>query len=91
MNLNLKWTPVLVLSILITPLSIIGGINFTYFDNNGGQSLLGLFLFGLLVVNLIILIIEQLIVKKNYPLKKVWITEISIILAIILLTYIFSD
>jgi uncharacterized membrane protein len=91
MKLKIKLTPVSVLSIIIIPLCIIGGINFTYFDNKGGQSLLGVFLFGLLVINIILLFIEQAVIKKSYALKKVWIIELSIILTIILLTYIFSD
>ena len=91
MKLKLKKTPILFLSILLIPISIIGSINFLFIDNNGGMALAGVLLLGVLIVNLVILLIEQTILRNFVDLKKVWIIEISVILLIILFTIIFSD
>ena len=91
MKLKLKKTPILFISILFIPLSIIGTINYLFIDNKGGMSLAGVLLLGVLIVNLVILFIEQALLRNLVDLKKIWIIEISVILLIILMTIIFSD
>ena len=91
MKLNLKKTPVLFLSIILVPLFFCGAFYYLLVENNGGMALVGTISLFALIVNLIILIIEQLILKNIFNLKKIWIAEIVVILLIILFTIIFSD
>ena len=91
MKLKFKKTPILFLSILLIPLSVIGTINFLFFDNKGGMSLAGVLLLGVLIFNLVILLIEQVILINFVNLKKVWILELTLIILIILFSIIFSD
>ena len=70
MKLKLKKTPILFFSILLIPWSIIGTSSFLFIDNKGGISLAGVLLLRALVVNLLILLIEQAVLKSVENLKK---------------------
>jgi len=90
MKLIIKRTPIFLLSLIFIPLSIFGSIYYTFMENKGGMALAGTLFIGVLIFNLIILFIEQSLIKKDFNHIKVWITEIIVILLTILYFYLFG-
>lgn len=91
MKLKLRKTPVFFLSIILVPIFAFGAFYYLLIENNGGMALAGAISLFALIVNLVILLIEQIILRKFINLKKVWIIEIVLILGIILLSILFSN
>ncbi|TDQ28751.1 hypothetical protein DFQ07_1131 [Tenacibaculum caenipelagi] len=89
MKLIIKTTPIFLLSLIFIPLSIFGSIYYTFFDNKGGMALAGTLFIGILIFNLIILFVEQSLIKKDFNRIKVWLIEVIIILLIVLYFYFF--
>ena len=89
--IKFKQTPILFLSIICIPIFTFGAFYYLLVENNGGMALAGAISLFALIVNLVILLIEQIVLKKNINLKKVWITEIVLILLIILFSIYYTD
>lgn len=91
MKIKLKKTPILFSSILFIPFLIYKISSFTSLKENGIKVILVEIFAAMLISNLIILLIEQLSLRKIKALKKVWIVEIALILLIILFSIYFTD
>jgi hypothetical protein len=91
MKIKFKKTPIFFLSILCVPFFAFGALYYLLIENNGGRALAGAISLFALIINLVILIVEQIILKKKINLKKVWIAEIVLILLIILFSIYFTD
>lgn len=91
MKIKFKKTPIFFLSIVLIPLFAFGAFYYLLIENYGGMALAGAISLFALIVNLGILLLEQIFLRKIINLKKIWITEMVLILGIILFTILFSD
>ena len=91
MNVKFKKTPIFFLSLLLVPFFAFVAFYYLLIQNNGGMALAGAISLFALTVNLFILVVEQLILRRIINLKKVWVIELVIIMLIILFSIYFTD
>lgn len=83
---KIKITPILILSIIFILIAIPSSIFYLTVETGGGMALAGTIFFIGFLITLLIVFIEQIIVKNiNYDSLKIWVIELIIVAGIVLL------